>query len=141
MILTRMGVVAASKSSGSAPPVYYTIAISGSYDFDGRPNNVDLYWDSGSGYNYVATVTSIKQTCNGIATLTVLSGSAAGLIKFVDPGNCDVAIKYILNDPVCANYDSEGCEIDLGTPSSDTTHAVVIKLQNNDPFPATFICC
>lgn len=141
MINTRMGVVAASKG-GTPAPTYYSIAISGSYQLDGRANNVDLYWNSGSGYNYVTTVTSGKQTCGAITTLTVVSGSAIGSIKFTDPvGNSDVTFG-IVNDPACASVvEIIECVYDLGTATGNTTWATVIGMINNDPSPPTFNNC
>lgn len=144
-----MGSVAASKG-GTPAPIYYTISLSGSYQQQDRPNDVDLYWDSGSGYQYVTTLTDPpfnKTACAGITTLTILSGSAVGFIKFVDPGNCDVRFDIVLNDSVCANVDNtDNCEFDLGTATGNTTHAIRIQVNPGDPFqlppiPASFVCC
>ena len=148
MILTRMGVMA-SPISASAPPVtQYTIALSGSYQLDPRPNDVDLYWDSGSGYQYVTTLADPpfnKTECHGITTLTVASGSAIGFIKFVDPaGPSDVRYQYVLNNSSCASVDSDGCGgLDLGTAEGNTTHAFVIRMiDTNPPFgPNLFDIC
>lgn len=145
-----MGVVAASKG-GTPPPTYYTIALSGSYQYGGRPNDVDLYWDSGSGYQYLTTLAdppfADRAGCQLITTFSIASGSAVGFIKFVDPGNCDVKFDIVLNDPVCANVDSfDNCEYDLGTATGNTTHAVRIQMNPGDdgqfpPIPASFKCC
>jgi hypothetical protein len=150
MILTRMGVVASSISASAPPVTQYTIALSGSYQLNPRPNDVDLYWDSGSGYQYVTTLADPpfnKVECHGITTLTVASGSAVGFIKFVDPGNCDVKFDIILNDSVCNNVESfDNCEYDLGTAIGNTTHAVRIQVTpgNDQQFPSippSFNCC
>jgi len=145
MINTRMGVIASS-ISGTPPITYYTIALSGSYELNGRPNDVDLYWDSGSGYNYVTTLTDPpfnKTECHGITTLTVASGSAVGFIKFIDPaGPSDVRFGYVLDDPDCANATTDACpEIDLGTATGNTTHAFIIRMIDNFPSPPTFDTC
>ena len=147
MINTRMGVIAA-QTQATASIVYYTIALSGSYELDDRPNDVDLYWDSGSGYNYVTTLADPpfnKDSCRGITTLTVASGSAIGFIKFVDPaGPSDVRFGYVLDDPDCANATTNACpDIDLGTATGNTTHAFVIRMiDTNPPFgPIIFDTC
>ena len=148
MIAARQGIIASSLAPANI--TYYTIALTGSYQYSGRPNDVDLYWDSGSGYQYVTTLTNPpfnKNLCREITTFSIASGSAVGFIKFIDPGNCDVNFDIVLNDPACANVDIfDNCEYDLGTATGDTTHAVRIKMTpgNNDqypPIPASFNCC
>lgn len=149
MINTRMGVIASSLAPAGV--IYYTIALSGSYALNERPNDVDLYWDSGSGYQYVTTLAdppfADKAGCQLITTFSIASGSAVGFIKFVDPGNCDVKFDIVLNDSVCNNVDTtDNCEFDLGTATGNTTHAVRIQITPGDPFqippiPPSFNCC
>lgn len=149
MILTRMGVIAAS-SAVTASITYYTIALSGSYQEQDRPNDIDLYWDSGSGYNYVTTLTNPpwnKTECHLITTFSIASGSAIGSIKFSDPGNCYVRFGFVYDDPVCANVadPTEFCEYDLGIADANRTHAIQIKVNPGSigipPIPPSFDCC